>query len=178
MLKLALNEAKEAELVLVPTKQNPLKDSPGAALNLIQAWFEDLGDSLSYQEFSRCRLETLEMLSKEEKNYTVDTLKELISSNEKWALLLGSDTASHFLKWKNPKKLLQLVKELWIVPRGEHKNVEIEKILRSIDSHIQIKFLAPVTDISSTLIRNGTLSQPLSDFLGPRVLSVWKQLGY
>lgn len=176
MLRLALRTALTAELLLVPTKQNPLKESPGAMIDLIQAWLEDLADSLSYQDFRRIRLETFELTSTAKKSYTVDTLGELSSPGENWALLLGSDSASQFAQWKDPQKVLSLVKELWIVPRGQHTNTEIEKIIHSVDKKAPIKFLNPVTAISSTVIRNGTLSQPLDEFLSPRVLAVWKQV--
>lgn len=67
MLRLALRTAPTAELLLVPTKQNPLKESPGAMIDLIQAWLEDLADTLSYQDFRRIRLETFELTSTEKK---------------------------------------------------------------------------------------------------------------
>ncbi|MEZ4815397.1 MAG: nicotinate-nicotinamide nucleotide adenylyltransferase [Bdellovibrionota bacterium] len=180
MLQLALKAAPEAELLIVPTKQNPLKSTPGAEISLINAWIEDLGSTLSYQEFSRCRLETIELQSVDEKNYTVKTLKKLISPNEQWALLLGSDSAVKFKEWKEPKEILSLLDEVWIVPRG-HKSeneteTQIKEILHSLNPHCSLRFFNKVTDISSSQIRDGALSQPLNEFLSPKVLSVWKQL--
>lgn len=180
MLQRALKHDREAELVIVPTKQNPLKNSRGAEMALIQAWLEDLADSLSYQEFSRCRLETYEMLSPEKQNYSVDTLQNLVNSGEKWVLLLGSDSASSLTQWKSPDRVLSLVNEVWVVPRGEYCNTKITETLASLNPKIKIHFLDKVSDISSTHIRSlkgdGTSSQSLEKFLSPRVLAVWKQL--
>ena len=184
MLQRALLHDTQAELVLIPTHQNPLKESPGASLELIQAWLEDLADSLSYQQFSRLTLDLTEF-NKVAKSYTVDTLEEIQGSNEKWVLLLGSDSAESFAQWKNPLKLLQLISEIWIIPRtvnsedsvkSERTADKIKKSLLSIHSQTQIEFLESVTEVSSTQIRNGTTSQPLSELLSPRVLSVWKTL--
>lgn len=187
MLQQALKHNREAEILIVPTKQNPLKDSRGAEMALIQAWLEDLGDHLSYQEFSRIRLETYEMFSSEEKNYTIDTLRELISEDQNWALLLGSDSAAKFSKWKSPEKILSLLDEVWVVPRGSVNINEVENEIHSIEvtKKFKIVFLDKVKDISSTQVRNlsqpnqasdGASSQPLDELLTPRVLSVWKQL--
>lgn len=180
MLQRALKHNREAELLIVPTKQNPLKESRGAELELIQAWLEDLGEMLSYQEFSRCRLETHEMFSTQEKNYTVDTLEYLKEDTESWALLLGSDAASKLEQWKEPQKLLSLINEIWVVPRGTHTNDEISQVIKSLQAKAKIVFLSHVKNISSTHIRSlksdGTSSQPLEEFLSPRVLAVWKKL--
>lgn len=189
MLQQALKHNREAEVLIIPTKQNPLKESRGAEMALIQAWLEDLGDELSYQEFSRIRLETYEMFSSEEQNYTINTLKELNSGSEHWALLLGSDAASKFNKWKSPEEILGLIDELWVVPRGDDGNEKITQIIHAVESStkskVKITFLEKVKDISSTQIRNlseksdfndEASSQPLNEFLSTRVLSVWKQL--
>jgi len=190
MLQQALKHNRDAEILLIPTKQNPLKESRGAEMALIQAWLEDLGDQLSYQEFSRVRLETIEILSDEEKNYTVNTLRELASEDQNWALLLGSDAASKFSHWKNPAEILEMLSEIWVVPRGEDDTNEIVKNIESVNSSknsinkTKVVFLQKVKDISSTQIRNltqqlntsdGASSQPLDELLTPRVLAVWKQ---
>jgi nicotinate-nucleotide adenylyltransferase len=173
MIQQALQKDKEAELWIVPTKQNPLKESPGASLHLIQAWMEDLAEELSFQLFSRCVLELSELNSEDNFSYTSKTISELSTEKKSWTLLLGSDTAQHFSKWKNTSELTSYLHEVWVVPRGAYSK---EQILAQFSSELPVVFLNPVCDISSTEIRDGTTSQPLEEFLSPHVLSTWKQV--
>ncbi len=175
MIQAALNQEPNAQLHIVPTQQNPLKESPGASMELIQAWLEDLSTELAPQDFARCLLETYELNSRSEKSYTVDTLKA-IHSEKDWVLLLGSDSAESFLKWKNPTELLSLIKEVWIVPRGQNFSEETLLNLKKIFAQTQSIFMPPVINISSSQIRNGATSQQGVEFLSPRVLSVWNKL--
>ncbi len=185
MIRQALLQDKEAILSLVPTKQNPLKESPGASFELIEAWLEDLANELSYQQFERILLETVEMTSDEEKSFTVDTLEKLKDHATTWTLLVGSDSFDNFLKWKEPAKILSQLSGLWIVPRGEESIDEIkiksEKILFSLKSQLRPEILPSVENISSSQIRlmssdAHATSQDLTEFLSPHVLTVWKRL--
>ena len=101
IIQSALQFDKEAELYLVPTKQNPLKASPGSNFELIEAWLNDLAETLSYQQYTRLVLEPIEMNSSEEKSYTVDTLSALSNPHDSWVLLVGSDSAENLNKWKD-----------------------------------------------------------------------------
>jgi nicotinic acid mononucleotide adenylyltransferase len=194
MLRQALSLNKEALAYIVPTKQNPLKESPGSSLQLIEAWMSDLADELSKQQFSRCVLELSEFNSEKEKSYTIETLEGLhqdhqnIQEKTEWILLLGSDSALSLDKWKNPEKLISLLSEIWVVPR---KNVndssfsiqETQKLvtqkLQKLKAASKLKFLKTVSDISSTELRektDGATSQLLDEYLSPHVREVWKKL--
>ena len=194
MLRQALSLNKEALAYIVPTKQNPLKESPGSSLQLIEAWMSDLADELSYQQFSRCVLELSEFNSENEKSYTVDTLEGLHQDHQdnqektEWILLLGSDSALSLDQWKNPEKLISLLSEIWVVPR---KNIndskfsieETEKLvtqkLQKLKAASKLKLLKTVSDISSTELRektDGATSQLLDEYLSPHVREVWKKL--
>jgi len=188
MLRQALSLDKDALAYIVPTKQNPLKESPGSSLQLIEAWMSDLADDLSYQQFSRCVLELSEMHSEKEKSYTVETLEELQQDSDKWILLLGSDSALSLHQWKNPQHLLSLLSEIWVVPRKDiHdenfsivdiKNQVLQK-LRDLNAESKVKFLKTVSDISSTELRekeNEATSQLADEYLSERVREVWKKL--
>ncbi len=188
MLRQALSLDKDAVAYIVPTKQNPLKESPGSSLQLIEAWMSDLADDLSYQQFSRCVLELSEMHSEKEKSYTVETLEELQQDSDKWILLLGSDSALSLHQWKNPQHLLSLLSEIWVVPRKDiHdenfsivdiKNQVLQK-LRDLNAESKVKFLKTVSDISSTELRekeNEATSQLADEYLSERVREVWKKL--
>lgn len=194
MLRQALSLNKEALAYIVPTKQNPLKESPGSSLQLIEAWMSDLADELSYQQFSRCVLELSEFNSENKKSYTVDTLEGLHQDHQdaqektEWILLLGSDSALSLDQWKNPEKLISLLSEIWVVPRKNVKdsNFSIEETEKLVTQKLQklktgskLKLLKTVSDISSTELRektDGATSQLLDEYLSPHVREVWKKL--
>lgn len=200
MLRQALDLDKDAQAYIVPTKQNPLKKSPGSSLQLIQAWMSDLENDLSHEQFSRCVLELSEFNSKNEKSYTIETLEGLQRNDQKshtqnqgqtkteWILLLGSDSALCLDQWKNPEKLISLLSEIWVVPRKNihDLNFSIEQTQNHVSQKLQklkaaskLKFLKTVSDISSTELRektDGATSQLLDQYLSPHVREVWKKL--
>ncbi len=176
MIKEALKIDPIAKLVIIPTKQNPLKESPGASMELVQAWLEDLKIELG-DDFKRCKLDTIEMNSPTGINFTSETLKE-IKGNEDWVMLLGSDSALSFNKWKNPQSILSLLNEVWIVPRGDFEMNRDSAIIGKLFEPLKLRYLPQVRNISSTELRNEATSQSQSliKFLGPKVLEVWKKL--
>ena len=145
-------------------------------MELIQAWLEDLQNELG-ADFNRCKLDSTEMNSPSGINFTSDTLKE-IKGNDDWVMLLGSDSALSFNKWKNPKSIISLLDEVWIVPRGNFDFERDSKIIEQLFEPLKLRFLKKLSTISSTELRNEAMSQPqnLKQFLGPRVLEVWKKL--
>src|SRR4051812_10303631 len=76
IVKNALAKNREALLHIIPTKQNPLKNSRGASMDLMNAWMDDLSNELSVQDFSRCILDVSELESPEKNSFTFDTLKD------------------------------------------------------------------------------------------------------
>jgi nicotinate-nucleotide adenylyltransferase len=200
MLRQALSLDKNALAYIVPTKQNPLKESPGSSLQLIQAWMLDLANDLSHEQFLRCVLELSEFNSKNEKSYTVETLEELQRNDQKhhfqnqdqikteWILLLGSDSALSLDQWKNPEKLISLLSQVWVVPRKnihdsnfsiEQTQKHVSQKLKKLKGDSKLKLLKTVSDISSTELReknDGATSQLLDQYLSPHVREVWKKL--
>jgi nicotinic acid mononucleotide adenylyltransferase len=140
MIKEALKTDPKANLVIIPTKQNPLKNSPGASMELIQAWLEDLQNELG-ADFNRCKLDSTEMNSPSGINFTSDTLKE-IKGNDDWVMLLGSDSALSFNKWKNPKSIISLLDEVWVVPRGNFDFERDSKIIEQLFEPLKLPFKA------------------------------------
>lgn len=84
-------------------------------------------------------------------SYTVDTLKKLQQNypEYKFSLLIGSDNALVFKKWKDFSDILQMV-EVLVYPRKSFDFTQVKDIFP------QMKYLvsAPLYDISSTQIRN------------------------
>jgi nicotinate-nucleotide adenylyltransferase len=82
-------------------------------------------------------------------SYTIDTLKVLSHEfpDNKFTLLIGSDNALVFDKWKNYKELLTNF-DIVVYPRTGYEFSEVSKI------YPQMKLInTPVYDISSTQIR-------------------------
>ena len=167
----------------MPTNQNPLKASPGSNYALIEAWLNDLAETLTYQQYTRLVLEPIELNSNSEKSYTVDTLSSLSNPQDTWVLLVGSDSAENLNKWKDYKKLLSLLSEVWIIPRSTSSLEKASTLLKTEDPHLKIQVLNSVAEISSSEIRldsqslaSSASSQTLEKFISPHVLAVWKSL--
>ncbi|MDA0313724.1 MAG: nicotinate (nicotinamide) nucleotide adenylyltransferase [Bacteroidetes bacterium] len=97
-------------------------------------------------------------------SYTIDTLTLLSEKHpqHQFSLFLGSDSLSHFHKWKNYKAILDHY-PLLVYPRpGEFKKLE----------HPGISYLdAPLLDISATFIRQSILEGLSVRYLLPEGVS-------
>ena len=85
-------------------------------------------------------------------NYTVFTLAHIseIYPNHEFSLIMGEDNLNSFHKWKNYETILEN-HFIYVYPR-----VSAEKTSEKFKNHPKIKFVdAPITEISSTMIRNG-----------------------
>jgi len=96
-------------------------------------------------------------LNRPEKNYTVDTLKELKKTykDELLIFLVGSDMFLGFEKWKDFAEILKMV-TLAVVARNLNINEQIDEMKRhlEISCGAQIIFIdAPPYEVSSTQIR-------------------------
>lgn len=99
-------------------------------------------------------------------SYTIDTLHELTTQYPDicFSLIIGSDNALIFDKWKNHRQILNEY-PIWVYPR---KGYNFRKVA---DSYPEMKLLdTPYYDISSTQIRDGIAKkQDVSKFLHPDV---------
>jgi len=84
-------------------------------------------------------------------SYTKDTVKHFrnLFPHDELYLIIGTDQAQHFFKWKEPEYILSEA-TVAVMPRYGEKIPEI-----SIKNHILIDM--PVTEISSTEIRKNIL---------------------
>ena len=97
-----------------------------------------------------------------EKNYTFKTLAELKKdSNDNFCLFVGTDMLLSFNSWKNVEYLLENA-ELWVMPRGEESDCEIEcEIKRLLEKHPDCSIYMINEEplpASSTEVRAGCLS--------------------
>ena len=108
------------KMLIVPTKHNPWKEDSVAnnqqRIEMIQ---------IALKDNPKCEVCTLEIDRKDnEKNYTIDTIKELknIYKNDQLYFMMGMDQASQFDKWKNAKEISELVQLVAFDRKGYKKN--------------------------------------------------------
>ncbi len=138
------------EVIFVPTAQAPLKDkhraSPNDRLNMLKLALEgEEGFTLEDYEIKRGGI-----------SYTVFTLEYLTEKHkgEELYLLLGSDSFLRFHLWKEPIKILRMVKIVVVDREGKLK--EVEKYINDKFREYKDRILLLKTrrvDISSTEIR-------------------------
>lgn len=156
------------QIWVIPSPQNPLKESS-------ELW-----------DFEK-RIELVKEAFKDQKNilvsdiestfsqpsYTINTIEYLVEKNPICAfyLIMGSDNIVSFDKWKDWKKILQMVK-LLVVKRPGSDNGLMEKIdFLTSESKISDQILvlenAPFMDVSATDIRSKLKSHQKVDHLIP-----------
>ena len=104
-------------------------------------------------------------------NYTVFTLAHIseIYPNREFSLIMGEDNLNSFHKWKNYETILEN-HFIYVYPR-----VSAEKTSEKFKNHPKIKFVdAPITEISSTMIRNGIKNKKNVKPLLPK--EVWEYI--
>jgi nicotinate-nucleotide adenylyltransferase len=104
-------------------------------------------------------------------NYTVFTLAHIseIYPNHEFSLIMGEDNLNSFHKWKNYETILEN-HFIYVYPR-----VSAEKTSEKFKNHPKIKFVdAPITEISSTMIRNGIKNKKNVKPLLPK--EVWEYI--
>lgn len=108
------------KMLIVPTKHNPWKEDSVAnnqqRIEMIQ---------IALKDNSKCEVCTLEIDRQDnEKNYTIDTIKELkkIYKNDQLYFMMGMDQAGQFDKWKSAKEISELVQLVAFNRKGYQKN--------------------------------------------------------
>ena len=156
--------------VFMPTNISPFKtESPSALIISAEHRLECV--RLALKNNSKLEMSSYE-IDKGDISYTYDTILHLKRQypDSELFFLIGADTAVHFMKWRNWKKILNEA-QICIVPRGD-ENLDRQKISEELTiddrSPIYIKF--PLMNISSTEIRNLIKSgQAISDLVPPEV---------
>lgn len=99
-------------------------------------------------------------------SYTIDTLKKLKAEypQHHFSLIIGSDNALVFDKWKNYKQILKKY-EIFVYPRAGYNFSQVAH------KYYQMKLLnTPIYNISSTEIRNAiACKSDISQWLNPAV---------
>ena len=143
---------KAQKLILIPTNQSPLKKSTPAAssyhrIQMLKLLTRSIDSPISIDSWEVDRMKI---------NYTYDTIKYLKKKypDSKLFMVIGGDQIENFNKWKNYKKIMDMV-QLVLFKRPNYE-VEILKNMK-VNCISDMKL-----DISSSSIRrkikNGTIS--------------------
>ena len=127
------------KMLIVPTKHNPWKEDSVAnnqqRIEMIQ---------IALKDNSKCEVCTLEIDRQDnEKNYTIDTIKELkkIYKNDQLYFMMGMDQASQFDKWKSAKEISELVQLVAFNRKGYQKNdvLNLFKLIQLLNQALNLK---------------------------------------
>ena len=154
IVKKALEELDIDKLYVVPTYLNPFKESFYTPANMRYKWLKKL-----FRDFDRVEVIDFEIRQKRAVA-TIETVEYLlkICNIDKFYLIIGDDNLENLPKWKEYKKLKELV--TFVVAtryKKEHlKDLKILKISANISStklrkNLDIKYLP--TSISRDIIR-------------------------
>ena len=152
----ALRQLQLDKILVIPTANNPWKDSVGATK---KQRLEMLEIALQrYRNVEICRYEIDQ--NGNDKNYTIDTINHLktIYPKEQLYFIMGMDQASLFHKWKDAKKISELVSLVVFERIGYQTNKNLNKY-----NFIKLELIA--SDDASSDIRNGKLHALLPEVL-------------
>jgi len=134
------------KFIIVPANISPLKQNVRMAKNSDRLKMLEIG----LIDHQNCIIDDYEM-KKGGISYSINTVEKMIKKygeKNEYYFLIGSDNLQVIKKWKDYKKLLQLVKFI-VVPRN---NFNIYEIDEDIISQVLFVYLKEF-DISSTEIR-------------------------
>ena len=121
----ALRQLQLDKILVIPTANNPWKDSVGATkkqrLQMLEIALQ------RYRNVEICRYEIDQ--NGNDKNYTIDTINHLktIYPKEQLYFIMGMDQASLFHKWKDAKKISELVSLVVFERIGYQTNKNLNK---------------------------------------------------
>ncbi|MGB0452523.1 MAG: nicotinate-nicotinamide nucleotide adenylyltransferase [Bacteriovoracaceae bacterium] len=143
---------KKGKKVIIAPDFNPWKDyklrSPSEVFLEIEKALKENDSVVYYPGF----------LPLKKINPTITWIEKLEKENR--SLLMGDDSFMSLLKWKDAKRLIGLLKSLYVLPRLElktHRDEQVQKIL-SLNPELEIHILShhDYEEVSSTEIRNKT----------------------
>lgn len=167
-------------LVYVPTRANPLKDHfPTLAhhrLAMLQLALRDV------PEAEICTFE----LDRPAPSYTVDTLEALAAAapaGTRFRLLMGSDSALGFDRWRNPERILELATPAVMLRPPMTRERFIEAMTARAGAATARRWADWVVDIpqrpeSATAVREGLAAgRSVDDLVDPAVLAYVREHG-
>lgn len=165
-------------VVFIPAAHNPLKEAPPAAPHHRLAMLRTmLADRIASGDASIDECE----LRRPGPSYTVDTLEELrprlgARSRTDMRLLLGSDAAISFARWRAPGRILELADPVVVLRPPLDRDgfrellVDRDDLVRDPDWWLERVCCVPRMDVSANGIRARLAAgQPVGDMLDPGV---------
>ncbi|WP_342253741.1 nicotinate-nucleotide adenylyltransferase [Spiroplasma endosymbiont of Zeiraphera isertana] len=159
------------EVWILPTKQNPLKDSVSASdqqrVDMI---------NLVIKNYSWIKLNDYELTSKQP-SYTINTINDFIENypNHKFFFIIGSDNLYILNKWQGIEQLINLVKI--IVVNRPHYRKTLELMSKYKCQNLVVR---PSSDISSAKIRNGEIINQIdikiNDYINNNLIYSYERL--
>ena len=152
----ALRQLQLDKILVIPTANNPWKDSVGATkeqrLKMLEIALH------RYRNVEICRYEIDQ--DGNDKKYTIDTINYLktIYPKEQLYFIMGMDQASLFHKWKDAKKISELVSLVVFERVGYQINENLNRF-----NFIKLELIA--SDDASSDIRSGKLHALLPEVL-------------
>lgn len=114
-------------------------------------------------------------IRRKKRTYTIDTLKEVISSDlsiSEIFLIMGEDSLITFGSWHKSEEIKRICK-IAMYRRNKEKDLIRKKYSKNI---LQIK--GPSIDISSTIIRrNISIGQKVDELVNPKVIKIIEEKG-
>ncbi|MDX2016122.1 MAG: nicotinate-nicotinamide nucleotide adenylyltransferase [Planctomycetota bacterium] len=147
-------------ILIVPAARSPHKDDAPRASDderlamLALAWKDALHATIWPGELERARVTS-------GPSYTIDTVRELAAPGSELALLIGSDQAGAFHRWREARELFARARP-WVVPRGEVRDrAALRRALEAANFWTREELDlwparwvdAPIDPASSTLVR-------------------------
>jgi nicotinate-nucleotide adenylyltransferase len=105
-------------------------------------------------------------------SYTVDTLRELHTSNPgvELTFIVGADVARTLPEWREPQAILELA-QIAVAEREGSPRAEVAAVIAAIRPDARVRYLAmPAFDVSSSLVRQRAREgRPIDDLVPGRV---------
>lgn len=132
---------------VIPTKHNPWKDEEYTTVEHRLAML-----ALALKDFDKVKINTIELDSLDDKNFTIDTIKKLKESHldVQFYYIMGMDQAQNFHRWKEAKEISELVQLVTFDRVGytSNENIDIYHFI-----HLDIEPMK----VASSDIRNGDI---------------------
>lgn len=176
--------APAAWLVVVPAARSPHKDRAPHASDADRLAMA----RLAFEPVERCVVWSDEIDRRDGPSFTIDTvrrLRDLLSPDAKVFLLLGSDQAAAFHRWKDPRELLELAEPVVFVRAPDTSPQDCLNRMKAsgawTDADLRpwqgrILELSPVEG-SATRAREALKCGKGADIVSPRVLDFVRRHG-
>lgn len=120
-------------------------------------------------------------IEREGPTFTTDTLEELTADGSQWWFILGSDALADLPHWKEPRRIIELVRLGLALRPGQINHVEISEATRRAVPGIETRIdqvEMPLLEVSSTDLRERIRDgRPTEYLLLPSVRAVIDDLG-